>query len=136
MSFFHRLLQALGLAPSTSLNREFNLDEDLRALLYDLADVEQRSVDEVANDLIQQALDERREATSSVYTWRQLSPRQQQITALICLGYTNQQIATRLNISPETVKSHIRGVLTRYGLRSKAELSRHLSNWDFSAWDG
>ncbi len=136
MSFFHSLLQALGLAPSTSLTREFNLDEDLRALLYDLADVEQRSVDEVANDLIQQALDERREATSSVRIWRLLSPRQQQITALICLGYTNQQIAARLKISPETVKSHIRGVLTRYGLRSKAELSRHLTNWDFSAWDG
>jgi DNA-binding NarL/FixJ family response regulator len=135
MSFFHRLLQALGLAPYTPLNREFNLDEDLRALLYDMADVEQRSVDEIANDLILQALDERREHTSSVHVWRLLSPRQQQITALICLGYTNQQIATRLNISPETVKTHIRGVLTRYGLRSKAELSRHLSNWDFSAWD-
>jgi DNA-binding CsgD family transcriptional regulator len=90
----------------------------------------------VANDLIQQALDERLEVTSAVRLWRLLSPRQQQITALVCLGYTNQQIASRLGISPETVKSHIRGVLNRFGLHSKAELNRCLSNWDFSAWDG
>jgi DNA-binding CsgD family transcriptional regulator len=135
MPFFTRLLQALGLISEDPLNREFTLDSDLSELLYDLADMEQRPVDEVASDLIHEALNERRAAADIVRTWRHLTPRQQQITALVCLGYTNQQIASRLNISPETVKSHTRMVLNRFGLRSKANLSRLLYNWDFSAWD-
>ena len=135
MSIFKHLLQALGLGTQSSLRREFNLDEDLYALLYDLADLEQRPVDEVAGDLIQQALSERRDLTDTLRTWHSLSPRQQQIAALVCLDYTNQQIAARLSISPETVKSHVRVILNRFEMRSKVELSRFLSNWDFSAWD-
>jgi DNA-binding NarL/FixJ family response regulator len=134
MSILKRLLQVLGLSqPDTT--REFNLDEDLRAVLYDLADLEKRTVDEIANDLIQQALDERLAASTTMRMWNQLTPRQQEITALVCLGYTNQQIAVRLNISPETVKSHVRAILRRFSLHSRTELSRLFANWDFKEWD-
>jgi DNA-binding CsgD family transcriptional regulator len=134
MSIFKRMLEALGLL-APPLTREFNLDEDVRASLLDLAEYEQRPVNELANELLQRALSEHHAAAAGLDAWQQLSPRQQQITALVCLGYTNQQIAARLKISPETVKSHLRAVLTRFGLHSKTELSRRLSNWDFSAWD-
>ena len=55
--------------------------------------------------------------------------------ALVCLGYTNRQIAARLVISVETVKSHIRNILYKFNLHSKRELGLLLGDWDFSAWD-
>ena len=133
MSFLKHLLTALGLMPPSPI-REFHLDEDISTRLYDLADLEQRPVDEVASDLLMQALDSHN-VDSAVFLWEQLTPRQQEVAALICLGYTNQQIASRLSISPETVKSHIRAVLKRFKVRSKIQLRRDLSHWDFSEWD-
>ena len=133
MSFLKHLLDTLGLLPPSHA-REFNLDAEVRARLYDLADLEQRPVGEVASHLLTQALDERR-VDGAVFAWGQLTPRQQEVAALICLGYTNQQIAARLSISPETVKSHIRAVLKRFKVRSKVQLRRDLSHWDFSEWE-
>ena len=134
MFVLKRLLQALGLSPPDS-RREFNLDENLSVALRDLADLEQRPVADVANDLIQQALDERLAVTATMRMWDQLTPRQQEVTALVCLGCTNQQVAARLSISPETVKSHVRAVLRRFDLHNRTELNRFFANWDFSEWD-
>ena len=50
-------------------------------------------------------------------------------------GCTNRQIAARLVLSPETVKTHLRSVLHKFGLRSKAELRQALAGWDFSGWE-
>jgi DNA-binding CsgD family transcriptional regulator len=133
MSFLKQLLETLGLMPPATL-REFHLDEEVRLLLYDLANRERRPVDEIASELLLQALGDRR-VDGAVSAWDQLTPRQQEVAALICLGYTNQQIASRLSISPETVKSHIRAVLKRFRVRSKVQLRRDLSHWDFSEWE-
>ena len=54
--------------------------------------------------------------------WESLTPRQKQIAILICQGHTNPQIAEQLHISTETVKTHIRRILYKFNLRSKAEL--------------
>jgi DNA-binding CsgD family transcriptional regulator len=66
--------------------------------------------------------------------WRGLTPRQQQVAALACLNFTNRQIAARLGISPQTVKAHLRNLLDRFELHSKAELRQALEDWDFSEW--
>lgn len=51
-----------------------------------------------------------------------LTPREREVTWLTVRGYTNRQIAKELVISPETVKTHIRHVLEKLGLRNKADL--------------
>jgi DNA-binding NarL/FixJ family response regulator len=56
------------------------------------------------------------------------------VSALTCLKFTNAEIAEYLTISPETVKTHIRNVLSKFNLHSKNELRQNLSDWDFSAW--
>ena len=38
---------------------------------------------------------------------RQLSQREKDVTALVCLGYTNREIGARLHISRETVKDRL-----------------------------
>ncbi len=72
--------------------------------------------------------------TSSGLNWESLSPREQDVTALSCLGFTNRQIAARLSLSPETIKTHVRNVLSKFGINSKSELRHILAGWDFSAW--
>ena len=89
---------------------------------------------EVAADLLSAALLKRQQAEEYLRTWRALSTREQQVTALTCLNYTNPQIASRLYLSPDTVKSHVRNVLRKFNVRSKAELRQALSEWDFSEW--
>ncbi len=50
-----------------------------------------------------------------------LSPRQRQILALIAQGQGNEEIATELDMSPNTVKFHIRAVYSRLGVRNRVE---------------
>jgi len=118
-----------------SILRTFELDQELAETLQELAEQEQRPPGEVAGDLLSFALAQQRASSELVRRWRSLSPREQQVGALICLNLTNRQIASRLTISTETVKSHVRNVLRKFDVHSKVELSVLLSEWDFSAWD-
>lgn len=67
--------------------------------------------------------------------WLLLSPREQDVTALTCLRFTNPQIAARLGLSKETVKTYLQKVLNKLGLQSKADLRVVFAGWDFSAWE-
>jgi DNA-binding CsgD family transcriptional regulator len=51
-----------------------------------------------------------------------LSPREQQITELLAAGLTGEQIATRLHLSAETVRTHIRNAMTALDARTRAHL--------------
>jgi DNA-binding NarL/FixJ family response regulator len=66
--------------------------------------------------------------------WLALSAREQDVVALTCLGYKNQQIAFRLGLSVTTVKSYIQKVCYKLRLQSKVEIRVAFANWDFSAW--
>ncbi len=134
VSLFEDLLRRLGLLPREE-PRRFQLDASYDDLLQQLAEQEQRPVEDVAVGLLMNALDERRRAELSLYRWRSLSPREQQIAALICLNYTGRQIAARLQISPETVKTHTRNLLNKFELRTRGELRKALADWDFHAWE-
>jgi DNA-binding CsgD family transcriptional regulator len=50
------------------------------------------------------------------------------------LGYTNRQIASKMDVSPDTIKGYVRQVLVKFHFNSKDELRVQLSNWDFSKW--
>jgi DNA-binding CsgD family transcriptional regulator len=43
--------------------------------------------------------------------WETLNPREREVSALICLGYTNRQAAARMSVTAATVKIHVRNVL-------------------------
>ena len=49
--------------------------------------------------------------------------RQREIAALVARGYTNQQLAAELVITEGTAANHIQQILSRLGLRSRAELA-------------
>ncbi|WP_024286078.1 response regulator transcription factor [Cellulomonas sp. KRMCY2] len=52
----------------------------------------------------------------------QLTEREREIVALVAEGLTNDQIATRLFISPMTVKTHVNRSMTKLDLRDRAQL--------------
>jgi DNA-binding NarL/FixJ family response regulator len=54
-----------------------------------------------------------------------LSAREREIMILIAEGLTNQEIATRLKLSPETVKGHIRRAMEKLGARNRTALAVH-----------
>ena len=132
MHIWRRVVKLVGgLAPS---KHSFHFDETLIASLQDLAQREQRSTEELASSLLTQAIQQRQALDSRQQDWRSLSQREQEVAALVCLNYTNRQIAAQLNISPETVKSHVRNVLYKFNLHNKQELKQAMEEWDFSAW--
>lgn len=132
MPFWQRLLRLLGLSRPARLN--LKVDRSLIQSLENLAQREQRAEKELAAELLSMALVQRKTAEINLARWEALSPREQQVAALVCLGFTNRQIADHLVVSHETVKTHVRNVLYKFDLRSKAELRQALADWDFSAW--
>jgi DNA-binding NarL/FixJ family response regulator len=132
MFLWERLLRALGYQRVRQVT--FEAQQDLLDAVQTLADQERRPADQVTSDLIRQALAQRSAAELYVDHWQQLTPREQQVAALVCLNYTNHQIAARLCISPDTVKSHVHNLLAKFDLHRKADLRVVLSDWDFSAW--
>jgi DNA-binding NarL/FixJ family response regulator len=54
----------------------------------------------------------------------QLSPRQREVLELLALGMDNDQIATRLYISRNTVKFHVRTIYRRLGVHNRVEAAR------------
>jgi DNA-binding NarL/FixJ family response regulator len=131
-SLWRRLLQDLGLRRPA--HRSFELDEDLLLSVQRLARREQRPEEDVAADLLSYALARRDAAEANLRRWRSLSDREQEVTAFVCLGLTNAQIAVRLSLSTQTIKTHVRNVLIKFDLHSKAELRQLLADWDFSGW--
>lgn len=55
---------------------------------------------------------------------RVLSDREREVVALIALGYTNAEIGKQLHISEKTVEAHRAKILSKLGLRTRADLVR------------
>lgn len=52
-----------------------------------------------------------------------LTPREVEVTRLICRGHSDAEIAGLLTISPHTVHDHVRSVRAKLGVRTRAEVA-------------
>lgn len=52
----------------------------------------------------------------------ELTPREQQVAELVCRGFRNGSIATRLSIQPGTVKAHVRNIYRKVKVKSKISM--------------
>jgi DNA-binding CsgD family transcriptional regulator len=52
-----------------------------------------------------------------------LSPREEEVAALVAQGLTNPQIAERLVISARTAQNHVQHILTKLGFRSRSQIA-------------
>ena len=100
----------------------FRLDAELSAWLRWVAHGREGSPQALAAELLTRGLEQETRRARARSLLQLLTPRERQVTELTGQGHTNHQIAHALKISPETVKSHVRNTLSKFGLHSKADL--------------
>lgn len=100
-----------------------------------LAEKQRRPEDEVAAGWLILGASQPQSVQAQMRSFRELTPREQDVTALTCLGYRNVEIAARLGISITTVSTHIRHISAKFGVHGKVELRRFFAGLDFSAWE-
>jgi len=114
--------------------RYFALEERLHTALEQRANQEQRPAEEIQAELVAEGLAHLQTVDRLKECWGSLSPREQEVAALTCLGFTNRQMAGRMHVSMETIKTQMSKVLDKFDLHSKMELRQALTNWDFRDW--
>lgn len=133
MVFLRRLLNMFWLWHDSE-QRTYQLDEQIHDVIVELAQQEQRPKEEIHAGLLAAALSQRNTSNENSLCWESLTPREQDVTALTCLGYTNVQIAYKLGLSPTTIKTHVRNILKKFRLHGKGELRLALKDWNFRDW--
>jgi len=109
---------------------------DVFAMLQEMAREQNIDIEELATGYLEEITIKRYHSTSdNVLNWESLSERQQEVAALACLGCTNAEIAEKLDISLETVKTHIKVILRKFKVRGRHQLHYMLRKWDFSEFD-
>jgi DNA-binding CsgD family transcriptional regulator len=135
MSLLGRLLQYLfGERDKKESSRVFLQDEELIAVIKDVAKQQSRAEEEVIADFTKVGLNQFLTQNEMQNRWAALSHREQQVVALVCLGYRNYEIAQTLGIAPETVKTHLQHIFDKFHLRGSRELRLALKDWDFRDW--
>jgi DNA-binding NarL/FixJ family response regulator len=138
MSLLRRLIEYfrnfLQKKDNTEQPRVFLQDEELVAAIKDVAKQQNRAEEEIIADFAKAGLNQLWTQNELERYWSSLTHREQQVVALICLGYRNYQIAEMLVIAPETVKTHLQSIFNKFHLRSSKELRLTLKQWDFREW--
>jgi RNA polymerase sigma factor (sigma-70 family) len=112
----------------------FEIEPKLSDQLRLAARVSKQSTESFATELLARGL-EREDLRIQVRSvLAALTPREEQVTRLTARGYTNRQIADALVVSTETVKTHVRHVLEKLGVRSKADLRLLLLDMGIRWW--
>ena len=115
-------------------SRTFQANQELLAAIQEAAQEQGRSEEEVRMDFLRAGHDQYLQTGELEARWDSLTEREQEVTALACLGYRNYQIAKTLSISHETVKTHMQNIFTKFDIRSRKELRLALEDWRFEEW--
>jgi len=136
MSIWDRFMYLIGLR-QTPGPRTYHLDvsDSLQVTLSTIAQDEGRPEHDLIPELLNAGLDQYTSKERIWKKWDSLSPRERDVAAFVCLGYTNRQIAARLSISPETVKDRLESVFRKFNINKRTELRLLLSIWNFSEWE-
>ena len=136
MSIWDRLMYLIGLR-QTPGPRTYHVDvsDSLQVTLSTIAQDEGRPENELIPELLNAGLTQYVSNERIWKKWEILSPREKDVAALVCLGYTNREIGARLSISSETVKDRLETALKKFNFTKRTELRDLLSIWDFSEWE-
>lgn len=64
-----------------------------------------------------------------------LSPREQEVAALVARGYSNSQIGQDLAISVRTVESHLSSAMRKTGAESRLDLALLALTQGWASWE-
>jgi DNA-binding CsgD family transcriptional regulator len=114
-------------------SRVYLKDDQLVVRVKQIAVGQRRAEQEVYDDIFAAGMKVLQDKDEYASLWDSLSQREQQVTALTCLGYRSYEIAGMLGISYETVRTHSKHIYAKFGLNRK-ELRLALKDWDFQDW--
>jgi DNA-binding CsgD family transcriptional regulator len=134
MSIWQRFLYWIGLRSNPG-PRYYKFSETTQVTLKTLSEHDGLPEQKLAQDLIAAGLSHYSSTGEFFKKWESLTPREKDVTALICLGYTDREICNRFAIAPGTVRTHITNLFKKFQVNSRHELRILLSEWDFSAWE-
>jgi len=135
-SGFDFIVDNLSRTLHRSKKLKLQLDDLSLELLYKLVQGQNYDIEELATRLLAQAIRDYYQTTDeNVRLWETLTTRQQQVAALVCLKYTNDEIAAKLYISADTVKTHVSNILHKFSVSGRHQLAHILRKWDFSSYD-
>ncbi len=115
--------------------RLFAMDASSFEALRLIAREEGAHPDEIAARLVKAAVEDRSFQDSVQALWETLSPREKQVTALVCRGLTSRQIASRLQISASTAKTHAENALHKFRAPNREALRQMLASFDLSQYE-
>jgi len=115
MSIWERLLHLIGKRPKPDPSpRTFELSESLQVTLSKFAQHAGRPEHEFTSDMVAAGLKQYLLRERLKPKWQSLTPREKDVARLIHKGFTNDQIAKRLSLSPETIKTHVQPVFCSF----------------------
>ena len=115
-------------------SRIFGADQKLLAAIREAAQQQGRTEEEIWTDFVRSGHDRYLQTSGLEARWDALTEREQEVTALACMGCRNYEIADTLGISYETVKTHLQNIFTKFDIRSRRELRLALKDWRFEEW--
>jgi DNA-binding CsgD family transcriptional regulator len=124
----------MGERDRTESTRVFLQDEELIAVIKDVAKQQSRAEEDVMAEFTKVGWNQFVTQSELQARWESLTHREQQVVALVCLGYRIYEIAQTLGIAPETVKTHLQHIFDKFHLRGSKELRLALKDWDFRDW--
>jgi PAS domain S-box-containing protein len=108
---------------------ELRQAEQERAVLYREVLERERRLQELVSRML---LDREQDLRRAVEVER-LTPRERQILPLLASGYSNREIAARLQLGTGTVKSYVERLLQKLGASSRAEAAARAATWGLLA---
>lgn len=136
MSIWDRFLYLIGKRPTPGPRTyRFDVSDSLHVSLSTIAQDEGRPEYDLIPELLNAGLTQYASKERVWKKWEILSAREKDVAALVCLEYTNSEIARRLSISPDTVKARLGNVFRKFEVRKRSQLRLLLAHWDFSEWE-
>ena len=136
MSIWDRFLHLIGLRPTPDPRKyHVEISDNLKVTLSTIAKDEGRPESELIPELLNAGLTQYTSSERLWNKWQTLSLREKDVVAFVCLGYTNQEIALRMNISPNTVKDRLSSVFRKFNIHKRNDLRMLFSLWDFGEWE-
>ncbi len=131
--FLRRLGQLIKRGKRGKDTRAFSYDGQFATALTEIARRQNRGQSEVLESILRAGVDEILRDEKYMAAWDSLSPREKEVTALLCMGYSSYQIADILSISYDTVRTHSKHIYVKFDLGRK-ELRQALKDWRFAEW--
>ncbi len=133
LRFLQRLGQLFKQRKQGKDTRAFSYDGQFAMTLTEIARRQNRDQNDVLQSILKAGVDEILRNDKYTAAWETLSPREKEVTALICLGYSSYEVASILCISYDTVRTHSKHIYVKFGLKRK-ELREALKDWRFEEW--